>query len=118
MKQQKEHLLNDWIDQVIGAVRVWFPSTQEGHEVRRKALAYLRVHAHRMRYRSLRAAGWHIGSGVVEAMCKGVIQGRMKGAGMRWGEEGAEAMLHLRTAWCSSGYTDFADVARRSLPSS
>lgn len=49
----------------------------------------------------------------MEASCKTVGQGRMKGAGMHWSAEGAEAMLHLRAAGCSSQKTDFTAIARR-----
>ena len=45
---------------------------------------------------SYRAQGWQIGSGPVEAACKTVIGQRMKGSGMRWGHEGADAVCHLR----------------------
>jgi hypothetical protein len=42
------------------------------------------------------AKGWQIGSGPVERACKTVVGQRMKGAGMRWGEAGADAVAHLR----------------------
>src|SRR3712207_8186164 len=47
-----------------------FRSTQDERDLRRKTLNYLDTHAHRMLYGSLRQAGWHIGSGVMEAACK------------------------------------------------
>lgn len=50
----------------------------------------------RMDYPSYRARGWQIGSGPVEAACKRVINQRLKGTGMRWGPQGADAMCHLR----------------------
>lgn len=40
------------------------------------------------------AAGWQIGSGPTEAMCK-VLTYRLKGSGMRWDREGAEPMMAL-----------------------
>jgi hypothetical protein len=113
MKEMKEHLFSDQVSLVIAAVEAWEPSTQEHSEIRRKESGYLRVHAHRMCYQSLAQAGWHIGSGVMEAACKAVVQARMKGAGMRWSRAGAEAMLQLRSAWCSSQHTDFTAAARR-----
>jgi len=57
---------------------------------------YFRNQVHRMDYPSYRAKGWQIGSGPVEAACKTVIGQRMKGSGMRWGHEGADAVGHLR----------------------
>lgn len=49
-----------------------------------------------MDYPKYRANGWMIGSGPVESACKQVVGGRLKGTGMRWGEEGADAVCHLR----------------------
>jgi hypothetical protein len=60
------------------------------------AVTYFRNQVHRMDYPSYRAKGWQIGSGPVEAACKTVIGQRMKGSGMRWGHEGADAVCHLR----------------------
>jgi hypothetical protein len=59
-------------------------------------VTYFRNQHHRMDYPSYRAKGWQIGSGPVEAACKTVIGKRMKGSGMRWGHEGADAVCHLR----------------------
>lgn len=118
MEQQEKRLLRDEVQEVIAAVANWPAQSEAQREVHRRATAYLQTHAHRMRYGSLRQAGWHIGSGVVESACKGVVQGRMKGRGMRWSAEGAEAMLHLRTDWCSSGHTDFTAAARRAAMAS
>jgi hypothetical protein len=47
------------------------------------------------------AKGWAIGSGPVESACKTAIGGRMKGAGMRWGEDGADSVGHLRALFKS-----------------
>jgi hypothetical protein len=59
-------------------------------------VTYFRNQCHRMDYPSYRAKGWQIGSGPVEAACKTVIGRRMKGSGMRWGHDGADAVGHLR----------------------
>ena len=111
--QQHERLLTDQVGIVIADLAEWVPSTVAGEELRAGKLAYLRTHQHRMRYQTFREAGYHIGSGVMEASCKATVQGRMKGPGMRWSEKGAEAMLHLRAAWCTSQHTDFVAIARR-----
>jgi hypothetical protein len=116
--QQIEWLLEDKVGKVIRAVEAWETQTEEQGDVKRRLGNYLREHEHRMAYKSLRAAGFHIGSGVVEASGKSVIQARLKGAGMRWSEPGAEAMLHSRAAWCSTGETDFLGAARRATFSS
>ncbi len=74
------------------------PAAREAH---RQLLGYFRNQAHRMEYPRYRAAGWQIGSGPVEAACKQVVNRRLKGSGMRWGEEGADALCHLRALFRS-----------------
>jgi hypothetical protein len=62
---------------------------------------YLERHAHRMEYPEYLARGWCIGSGAVESACKTVVGQRLKLAGMRWGEDGADALCHLRALYRS-----------------
>lgn len=62
---------------------------------------YFENHVHRMDYPSYCAKGWQIGSGPVESACKRVVGQRLKGAGMRWGEDGANAVCHLRALFLS-----------------
>ena len=113
MKAMKERLFSDQVSLVAASVEAWKPATAEHSELGRKVSLYLRTHTQRMCYQSFVQAGWHIGSGVMEAGCKSVVQARMKGAGMRWSRPGAEAMLQLRSAWCSSEPVDFTAAARR-----
>jgi hypothetical protein len=67
------------------------PAAREAHRALR---GYFANQVHRMDYPRYRANGWQIGSGPVESACKQVGQ-RLKGAGMRWGEAGADALCHL-----------------------
>jgi hypothetical protein len=111
--QQKERLLKNQVKAVIAAVDGWETTSDEQAELKARTARYLRTHAHRMQYQTYAAQGFHLGSGVAEAGCKQVVQARLKGAGMRWSEEGAEAMLHLRAAVCSSDGIDLREAARR-----
>lgn len=115
VRVQEGRLLDDRVDEVIVDMRAWQPTTKATQEVKRKELGYFMTHAHRMRYKTFKEAGYHIGSGVMESSCRWVVQQRMKGAGMRWSETGAEQMLHLRTAWCSRGHKDLFDAVTRSV---
>ena len=67
----------------------------------RETLVYFENQSHRMDYPTYRAKGWPIGSGSVEAACKQVVNARLKGTGMRWGEPGADAICHLRALFRS-----------------
>lgn len=62
---------------------------------------YFQNHQHRMDYPRYLANGWQIGSGPVEAACKTVVANRLKGSGMRWGSDGADALCHLRALYLS-----------------
>lgn len=104
---QKTRLLADEAASVITAVASWHPRQETKRRVREQLLGYLGEHQARLRYKTYSAAGYHIGSGVAESGCKNVVQIRMKGPGMRWGQAGAEAMLHLCSTWKSAGATDF-----------
>jgi hypothetical protein len=70
-------------------------------EVYRQETQYLRNNVHRMDYPRYLASGWQIGSGPVEAACKTVVGQRLKCSGMRWGEDGADALCHLRALYLS-----------------
>jgi hypothetical protein len=74
---------------------------REARRVRADVVRYFANQGHRMDYPSYRAKGWAIGSGPVEAACKTVIGQRMKGAGMRWGVAGSDAVSHLRALFKS-----------------
>ena len=110
--RQQERLLEDRVREVIEAIEEWETTSAEEAEVQRRVGNYLRHHEPRMKYKTYREQGFHIGSGVAEAACKSVVQARLKGTGMRWSEKGADAMLHVRAAWCSTGRTDFLEAAR------
>ena len=69
-------------------------------ETQRKAIErtigyYQRNQAY-MRYDQYLAQGWPIGTGVVEGACGHLVKDRMEQAGMRWTQDGAQAMLDLR----------------------
>lgn len=113
--KQQGCLLADQVEEVLSAVRQWSPTTKEDQDLRRRVDNYLHTHQHRMRYQRFREQGYHIGSGVVEAGCRAVVQARLKGVGMRWKRAGAEAMLQLRCAICSTEQPDFRQLARQML---
>lgn len=70
------------------------PKQQEALE---KARRYFVNNANRMDYAAHVKAGRMIGSGPIEAACKVVVGQRLKGAGMRWTDAGADAVLAVRT---------------------
>lgn len=69
-------------------------------------LHYLEKREALMQYPTYRAAGWPIGSGMVESGNKVVMQTRLKGAGMRWAPTHVNPMLALRTAVCNDRWDE------------
>lgn len=73
-------------------------AVREGHDA---LLGYLRNNVGRMDYPTYLRNGWQIGSGAVESACKTVVNQRLCLGGMRWGEEGSDAVAHLRALYRS-----------------
>ena len=74
---------------------------------------YFSINRHRMRYGDYLAAGYPIGSGVIEGACKHVIGDRMCRTGMRWEFEGAQPMLDLRVTKLNNQWDEFVDYRVR-----
>jgi hypothetical protein len=62
----------------------------------RRTAGYYRRNAPFMRYDAYLAAGWPIGTGVIESACGRLVKDRMEQAGMRWTKGGAQPILDLR----------------------
>jgi hypothetical protein len=88
----------------LAVLRAWEWPARRPAALRRQwedTESYFGKNVHRMEYPEYQAEGWQIGSGVVESACKTVVGQRLKGAGMRWGEEGAQALCHVRALYRS-----------------
>ncbi|HEX8245874.1 MAG TPA: ISKra4 family transposase [Longimicrobium sp.] len=71
------------------------------HCPRDTALGYLIKRQAQITYAVFTAAGYPIGSGVVESANKLVVEARLKGSGMHWARPNVNPMLALRGAVCS-----------------
>lgn len=71
------------------------------NDMRMPDLAYLEKREAQLDYPCFQAAGWPIGSGMVESGNKLVVEARLKGAGMHWAREQVNPMLALRNLVCS-----------------
>jgi hypothetical protein len=86
---------------VLAALRGLAVRGRAARECLKEVVTYFANQVHRMDYPMYRAKGWQIGSGQVESACKTVVGQRLKGAGMRWGADGADAVCHLRALFRS-----------------
>jgi hypothetical protein len=75
--------------------------TDEARLEHARVLNYIRSNEHRMNYPEYLRRGWQIATGAVESACKTVINQRLCLGGMRWGEEGSDAVAHLRALYRS-----------------
>ena len=73
----------------------------------REVTGYFERNRTRMKYDKYLAAGYPIGSGVVEGACRHLVKDRMERAGMRWHPDGAQAMLNLRATYLNEEWDRF-----------
>src|SRR5436309_12385410 len=99
VEERLRRLLEGKVDAVIRGLR--YQATQRGlkgtkRKTVRDAADYFAWNRDRMRYDEDLAAGYPIGSGVVEGACRHLVKDRLERTGMRWLTSGAQAMLDLR----------------------
>jgi len=103
-------LLEGRVDSVIRGLRVL--ATRRGlkgkaRQTVEQVTGYLERNRERMKYDEYLAAGYPIGSGVVEGACRHLVKDRLERAGMRWRRQGAQAMLDLRATYLNGEWEAF-----------
>lgn len=89
----------DALESLLRSLRYYRKSLRDGsarRQVVERVIRYYGRNRERMRYAEFRARGLPIGSGVVEAACKCIVNSRLKRSGMRWTREGGQHVLNLR----------------------
>jgi hypothetical protein len=69
-------------------------------------LHYVGERREMIKYPEFRSRGWQIGSGPTEATCK-TLTARLKGSGMRWDPDNAEALMALEALSQSDQWEDY-----------
>lgn len=95
------------IEAVTFSIKRLRPKNSEARQKIVNETGYFESNKERMRYSEFRKMGLFIGSGVVEAGCKNVIGRRLKQSGMKWSEEGADAIMALRMCQLSGKWENF-----------
>jgi len=90
--------LNRWAKQAVNSAK---------RETIGKSANYLNRNLERMKYDEYLAKGWPIATGIIEGACRHVVKDRCEGSGMRWTEEGAEAILHLRCVHQNGDWNEY-----------
>jgi hypothetical protein len=66
-----------------------------------------------MDYSTYLAKGWPIASGVIEGACRHFVKDRFELSGMRWTQEGAENLMHLRAVAENEDWDDYHEFRKR-----
>lgn len=109
LEQSTEDLWQGRVEAVIEACQL----LEKKSNCAKQALLYYANNRERMRYAQFRAAGYLIGSGVIESGCKQIVTQRLKLPGAQWHVEGAVLVAKARTAWMSGNWKKL--VSARSL---
>jgi hypothetical protein len=103
-------LLEGKVNRVIGGIRQMATKRDLPNgkwEKVEDCLAYFAARTEYMKYDEYLAAGYPIGSGVVEGACRHLVKDRMEQAGMRWRIAGAQAILSLRSIYLNDDWDAF-----------
>jgi hypothetical protein len=103
-------LLEGNVGRAIGGIRQMATKAELSKHKREKLEQYLSYFAERgayMKYDEYLAAGYPIGSGVVEGACRHLVKDRMEQTGMRWRIAGAQAVLSLRAIYVNDDWEPF-----------
>jgi len=76
-RQWRKALRKDKIAQGSAQAKTDLPAKAQSRKAAQKQIAYFERNRSRMLYQTFRAAGYFIGSGVVEAGCKTVVGQRL-----------------------------------------
>ena len=100
--------VSDYIEELRDESRTgsWKASQEETFS---KVITYFENHRPYMKYDEYLAKGYPIATGVVESACSHVVKDRMEVSGARWGINGAEAILRLRSVAKSQDWEEYWD---------
>jgi hypothetical protein len=103
-------LLEGNVGRVIGGIRQMVTKRELSKhqcEKSQQCLNYFAERCEYMKYDEYLAAGYPIGSGVVEGACRHLVKDRMEQTGMRWRIAGAQAVLSLRAIYVNDDWDTF-----------
>lgn len=101
------HEADLWAGNVAAVIQALQEAAHGTHgEAAQAEIHYFSHNQERMHYDQYRAKEYPVGSGVVESACKQLVTSRLCGAGMWWGQPGAQAILNLRAALLSHDWQE------------
>jgi hypothetical protein len=90
----------------------WRVALRRGRPAADRLVNYVSERREMIRYPLFQAKGWQIDSGPTEATCK-TLTARLKGSGMRWDSDNAEAIMALEALTQSDQWDDYWETQLR-----
>jgi len=116
VEEQTLHILSGRSHQVITELR-HLAQRPRCSQAKRKAFTsaanYFQRNQPYMDYQTYLAHGWPIASGVIEGACRHFVKDRCELSGMRWTQDGAENLLHLRAVAENDDWDDYHQFRKR-----
>jgi hypothetical protein len=111
VRKQRQKLLGGQVEEVVAEIA----RLCEGRKSKLllRELEYFRKHRPRMAYARVAEWGLPIGSGAIESAIRRVVNLRLKGPGIFWERESAEAMLLLRAYYKAGRWQQLKEMAFR-----
>ena len=106
-QERHQELEASQLDAVLAAIAKFIDVPGDAGKRASKEHEYFQNNRERMDYARFRAMGLSVGSGIVEAGCRVLVGQRCKHSGMFWSEDGANALLALRSAFLSHRFDAF-----------
>jgi len=110
------HMLSGKTKQIIAEFRNQAQDkqcTSAQREKLTKTANYFERNLPYMDYSTYLLNGWPIASGVIEGACRHFVKDRFELSGMRWSQEGAENLLHLRAVAENEDWDDYHHFRKR-----
>lgn len=122
--ERREEWVADWTLQMLSGkteqlIAEFRALAQDGQHTRAqcerltKTANYFERNLPYMDYSTYLAKGWPIASGVIEGACRHFVKDRFELSGMRWTQEGAENLLHLRAVAENGDWDAYHDYRKR-----
>lgn len=112
MKNQKNKLLENKLDEVILELRKYRPKKPETKQALLEVIRYYEEHEDRMQYKTYLEKGLSIGSGPIESAHRNVVQQRLKLSGQRWSIKGAQSIANLRAMKKSNNWSSILSLIK------
>jgi hypothetical protein len=103
-----------WQGRITEVIQACERLTQACEEAQ-KEIVYFTHNEQRMQYKKFRSAGYLIGSGTVESVCKQIVTQRLKKPGAQWEVAGAVQTAKARAVWLSGNWESLC-LRRAALP--